>query len=96
MENALKEHPLIGQAMVHGDNRSYLVALLVLDPESAPAWAAKRGIDTEGGLAALVRHPEVRAEVDRAVAAANSASTAPSRSSGTNCSPRNGARRPVS
>lgn len=72
VENALKEHPLIGQAMVHGDNRSYLVALLVLDPESAPAWAAKRGIDTEGGLAALVRHPEVRAEVDRAVAAANS------------------------
>ncbi|MGW7298405.1 AMP-dependent synthetase/ligase [Streptomyces sp. NPDC054829] len=72
VENALKEHPLIGQAMVHGDNRSYLVALLVLDPEAAPAWAAAHGIETEKGLSGLVDHPGVRAEVDRAVAAANS------------------------
>ncbi|MEU5576335.1 AMP-dependent synthetase/ligase [Streptomyces huasconensis] len=69
VENALKEHPLIGQAFVHGDGRSYLVALLVLDPELAPAWAAARGI--EGDLAALVSHPAVREETDRAVAAAN-------------------------
>lgn len=76
VENALKEHPLIGQAMVHGDNRSYLVALLVLDAEAAPAWAAANGIEadgsTGGGLDALAQHPVVRAEVDRAVAAANS------------------------
>lgn len=49
VENALKEHPLIGQAMVHGDNRSYLVALLVLDAEAAPAWAAANGVEAEGG-----------------------------------------------
>ncbi|MFD8688547.1 AMP-dependent synthetase/ligase [Streptomyces sp. NPDC059651] len=72
VENALKEHPLIGQAMVHGDNRSYLVALLVLDAEAAPAWAASHGVETGGGPAALAEHPAVRAEVDRAVAAANS------------------------
>jgi len=71
VENALKEHPLIGQAMVHGDNRSYLVALLVLDAEAAPAWAAANGVEAEGGPAGLVEHPAVRAEVDRAVAAAN-------------------------
>ncbi|MET9548788.1 AMP-dependent synthetase/ligase [Streptomyces sp. NPDC006627] len=69
VENALKEHPLIGQAFVHGDGRSYLVALLVLDPELAPAWAAARGI--EGDLPGLVSHPAVREEIDRAVAAAN-------------------------
>ncbi|MFD6532737.1 AMP-dependent synthetase/ligase [Streptomyces sp. NPDC060184] len=72
VENALKEHPLIGQAMVHGDNRSYLVALLVLDAEAAPAWAAAHGVGTAGGLTALAAHPAVRAEVDRAVDAANS------------------------
>ncbi|GGZ24799.1 long-chain fatty acid--CoA ligase [Streptomyces nitrosporeus] len=72
VENTLKEHPLIGQAMVHGDNRSYLVALLVLDAEAAPAWAAANGLGAEGGAAGLVDHPAVRAEVDRAVAAANS------------------------
>lgn len=72
VENALKEHPLIGQALVHGDRRSYLVALLVLDPEAAPAWAAAHGVEADGTVAGLVAHPAVRAEVDRAVAAANS------------------------
>ncbi|WP_447041601.1 AMP-dependent synthetase/ligase [Streptomyces sp. DSM 118878] len=66
VENALKEHPLIGQALVHGDGRSYLVALLVLDPEMAPVWAAARGIEGD-----LVSHPAVREEVARAVEAAN-------------------------
>jgi long-chain acyl-CoA synthetase len=70
VENTLKEHALIGQAMVHGDNRSYLVALLVLDAEAARAWAAAHGI--EGDPAALAAHPEVLAEVEQAVAAANS------------------------
>ncbi|MCX5193378.1 AMP-dependent synthetase/ligase [Streptomyces sp. NBC_00249] len=70
VENTVKEHPLIGQALVHGDGRSYLVALLVLDPELAPAWAAARGIEATGtdGLAA---HPAVLEEIGRAVAAAN-------------------------
>ncbi|MDT0395613.1 AMP-dependent synthetase/ligase [Streptomyces edwardsiae] len=72
VENALKEHPLIGQALVHGDNHSYLVALLVLDPEAAPAWAAANGVAAQGSAAALAEHPEIRAEIDRAVAAANS------------------------
>ncbi|MFD7863564.1 AMP-dependent synthetase/ligase [Streptomyces sp. NPDC059783] len=72
VENALKEHPLIGQAMVHGDHHSYLVALLVLDAEAVPAWAAAHGVETTGDPSALVGHPEVLAEVDRAVAAANS------------------------
>ncbi|EPH44094.1 AMP-dependent synthetase/ligase [Streptomyces aurantiacus] len=69
VENALKEHPLIGQALVHGDGRSYLVALLVLDPELAPAWAAAHGVDTDG--ADLTDHPAVRDEIARAVEAAN-------------------------
>ncbi len=70
VENTVKEHPLIGQALVHGDGRSYLVALLVLDAELAPAWAAARGIEA-GSPAGLARHPAVREEVARAVEAAN-------------------------
>ncbi|MFF4453419.1 AMP-dependent synthetase/ligase [Streptomyces goshikiensis] len=70
VENTVKEHPLIGQALVHGDGRSYLVALLVLDAELAPAWAAARGIETDSP-AALAAHPEVREEIARAVEAAN-------------------------
>lgn len=72
VENTLKEHPLIGQAFVHGDGRSYLVALLVLDPETAPVWASANGIDADPpDPAALAGHPAVLAETDRAVAEAN-------------------------
>ncbi|WP_405690801.1 AMP-dependent synthetase/ligase [Streptomyces sp. NBC_01185] len=66
VENTLKEHPLIGQALVHGDGRSYLVALLVLDTETAPAWAAARGIEGDPLIS-----PEVHEEIARAVEAAN-------------------------
>ncbi|MFG2497524.1 AMP-dependent synthetase/ligase [Streptomyces sp. NPDC048441] len=66
VENVLKEHPLIGQALVHGDGRSYLVALLVLDAEMAPAWAAARGIRGD-----LMESEAVREEVARAVEVAN-------------------------
>ena len=39
IENALRESRWISQAVVHGDNRSYLVALLTLDADEAPALA---------------------------------------------------------
>ncbi|MER5932167.1 long-chain fatty acid--CoA ligase [Streptomyces sp. NPDC002054] len=70
VENTVKEHPLIGQALVHGDGRSYLVALLVLDAELAPAWAAARGIE-DTAPAALAAHPTVLEEIARAVEQAN-------------------------
>ncbi|WP_405487071.1 AMP-dependent synthetase/ligase [Streptomyces sp. NBC_00096] len=70
VENTVKEHPLIGQALVHGDGRSYLVALLVLDPELAPAWAEAHGIAARTP-AELAAHPAVREEIARAVGAAN-------------------------
>ncbi|WP_409060821.1 AMP-dependent synthetase/ligase [Streptomyces sp. SYP-A7185] len=66
VENTLKEHPLIGQALVHGDGRSYLVALLVLDAEMAPVWAAAQGITGD-----LMASEAVHEEVARAVDAAN-------------------------
>jgi long-chain acyl-CoA synthetase len=70
IEAALKSAPLIGQAAVIGDNRPFISALLVLDPEVAPAWAKQHGIDTDD-LAELARHPEVHAEVERSVKEAN-------------------------
>ncbi len=70
VENLLVAHPLIGQGLVYGDRRPYLVALLTLDPEMAAAWAQGRGV-TAGSLAELTEHPDVLAEVGAAVAAAN-------------------------
>ncbi len=70
IENLLVAHPLIGQALAYGDRRPYVVALLTLDAEVAPAWAASRGIQADS-LAALADHPAVLEAVAGAVAAAN-------------------------
>jgi long-chain acyl-CoA synthetase len=70
IENLLVAHPLIGQALAYGDRRPYIVALLTLDGEVAPAWARARGIEA-GSLAELADRPEVAEAVAEAVAAAN-------------------------
>jgi len=70
LEAALVRHPLVGQAIAIGDRRPYVTALLVLDPEVAPAWARARGI-AAATLRDLASHPDVLVEIDRAVAAAN-------------------------
>ena len=70
VENLLVAHPLIGQALAYGDRRPYVVALLTLDAEVAPAWARARGIEA-GSLAELAQNPVLLAEIEEAVAAAN-------------------------
>ncbi|MDQ1507047.1 MAG: long-chain acyl-CoA synthetase [Actinomycetota bacterium] len=70
LEAAIKSYPLIGQACAVGDARPYMSALIVLDPDVAPAWAQSQGIGFSS-LADLAEHPDVRAEVERCVAEAN-------------------------
>ena len=70
IEALLKEHPLVGQALAYGDGKPYVTALLVLDGEVAPGWAAQRGIE-QTDLAALAQDPTVRAELETAVEKAN-------------------------
>jgi long-chain acyl-CoA synthetase len=70
IENLLVAHPLIGQALAFGDRRPYVVALLTLDGDVAPAWAKAHGIEA-GSLAELAEDPTVLAAVGEAVAAAN-------------------------
>jgi long-chain acyl-CoA synthetase len=70
IESLLKAHPLVGQACVIGDNRPYLTALLVLDGQVVPAWAAARGI-AGASIAELAGNSAVREELERAVAEVN-------------------------
>ncbi len=62
--------PLIGQACCIGDGRSYNTALIVLDADFAPPWAAAQGIE-ESSLEALASDERVRAAVQEGVDAAN-------------------------
>jgi long-chain acyl-CoA synthetase len=58
LESALKMIPLVGQACAIGDSRKFISALLVLDPDVAPTWAATHG--KQGmSLAELARDPQV-------------------------------------
>ena len=70
LESRLKYHPLVSQAVVIGDRRPYLVALVTLDPEVVARFAADRGIGN-GDIAALAEHPEVVATIQAAVDAVN-------------------------
>jgi long-chain acyl-CoA synthetase len=62
--------PLIGNACCIGDGRPFNTALIVLDADFAPAWAAQQGIE-ETSLEALSGDDRVRAELERAIEAAN-------------------------
>jgi long-chain acyl-CoA synthetase len=71
IEAAVKSaSPLIGQACCIGDRRSYNTALIVLDADFAPAWAAQQGI-AESSLAELARDERVHAAVQEGIDAAN-------------------------
>jgi long-subunit acyl-CoA synthetase (AMP-forming) len=70
LESLLKQHPLIGQACVIGDRRSYISALVVLDAEVVPGWAASNGV-TFSTLPEFSREPRVHAEVQKAIDDAN-------------------------
>jgi long-chain acyl-CoA synthetase len=66
LEAALKTIALVGQACAIGDNRKFVSALLVLDPDSAAVWAKAHG--KEGlALAELAADPEVLAAVQAGV-----------------------------
>ena len=43
LEDLITAHPLISQAVVVGDNRNFIAALVTIDPESYPAWAERHG-----------------------------------------------------
>jgi long-chain acyl-CoA synthetase len=65
LESALRETRWIANAVVAGDRRSYLVALLTLDPDEAPRLAAELGV--AGDAAAMSADPRVRAAIQRDV-----------------------------
>ncbi|MGA2319983.1 MAG: long-chain fatty acid--CoA ligase [Solirubrobacteraceae bacterium] len=71
IEGTLKSaSSLIGQACCIGDRRPYNTALIVLDADFAPAWAAMHGIEASS-LEALAGQEPVRAAVAEAIDAAN-------------------------
>lgn len=73
-ENAAASHPLVSHAVMVGEGKSYLSALLLLDPEEVAAWSLTSGIEV--GIMASTGFDEVtdahlRSELQSTIDAAN-------------------------
>ena len=58
--------PYLSQVVVHGNARNFCVALVTMDPEGLPGWAADHGLGGKS-YAELAREPAVKAMVQEAV-----------------------------
>lgn len=73
LEDRLRSRAPVGQCIVVGDNRSYVAALITLDPEAVEHWLAVRKRPKDTPLAELCRDPKMIAEIQKAVDYANTA-----------------------
>jgi len=65
IESALKAEEAISQAIVIGDRRPYLTALIALDEEALAPWAEAHGLPTDAGQ--LSQTPQAAERVQEAV-----------------------------
>ncbi|WP_329139739.1 AMP-dependent synthetase/ligase [Streptomyces sp. NBC_00670] len=70
LEERVRDHPLVAQCLVVGNDRPYVAALVTLDQEAVEHWLQMRG-KPRLEPARLVRDPDLETEVRRAVVAAN-------------------------
>ncbi|UUU29605.1 AMP-dependent synthetase/ligase [Streptomyces sp. CA-210063] len=70
LEERVRDHPLVAQCIVVGNDRPYIAALVTLDSEAVEHWLQMHG-KPKPAPAELVRDPELETEVRRAVVAAN-------------------------
>ncbi len=71
LEDQLRAHPLISQAMVVGDNKPFIGALITVDPEAFDAWKQRNSKPAGASVGDLATDPDLIAEVDGAVKQAN-------------------------
>ncbi len=69
VEGILTLEPEIAQAMVYGDRKPHLVALIVPDPEFAKEWADENGIASD--LPELIGNKDFKAAISTAVGRVN-------------------------
>ncbi|NUQ97195.1 MAG: long-chain fatty acid--CoA ligase, partial [Streptomyces sp.] len=70
LEERVRDHPLVNQCIVVGNDRPYIAALVTLDQEAVEHWLTMRG-KPQMSPAELVRDADLETEVRRSVVAAN-------------------------
>jgi long-chain acyl-CoA synthetase len=67
LEDPLRANPLISQAVVIGDQKPFVSALICLDSEMLPIWLANNGGDKTMSIAEAAKSPLVLAEIQTAI-----------------------------
>jgi len=71
MEDRIRAHPLISQAMVIGDNKPFIAALLTIDSDALGPWRTAHGKPENATASDLVDDADLRAELQGAIDMAN-------------------------
>ncbi|MFI0407170.1 AMP-dependent synthetase/ligase [Actinomadura sp. 3N508] len=71
LEDRIRAHPLVSQCLVVGDGRKFIAALVTLDEEALKPWKERHGKAADMPLDELRRDADLVAEIDQAIAAAN-------------------------
>ncbi|SIQ42798.1 AMP-dependent synthetase/ligase [Micromonospora avicenniae] len=71
LEDQVRAHPLVSQCLVVGDQKPFIAALVTLDEEALPRWLESAGLPADTPVAELREHEGLRAEIQKAVDAAN-------------------------
>jgi len=71
LEDQLRAHSLISQAIVVGDQKPFIGALVTLDADALSKWKATHSKPADATAADLAQDGDLMSEIDSAVAAAN-------------------------
>jgi long-chain acyl-CoA synthetase len=73
LEDRLRAHPLVSQAMVVGDGKPFIAALVTIDDEAWPKWLAENGLPADATVEDMRADERVRSTIGAAIAEANKA-----------------------
>ncbi|MGC4934940.1 AMP-dependent synthetase/ligase [Gordonia sp. DT30] len=71
LEDVIRADALVSQAVVVGDQKPFIAALITVDPEAFPAWKERNGKPADASVADLADDPDLRAAIQSAVDEAN-------------------------
>ena len=71
LEDALRAHQLISQAMAVGDNQPFIGVLIAIDPEAFGVWKSHHGKPAGASVVDLREDPDLIAEIELAIKDAN-------------------------
>lgn len=70
LEGLLKHDPLIGQVLIHGDQKKFISAIISVEPAQVEAWAKAQGI-SYSDVSEIYENPALRLRIQRQIKKTN-------------------------